>query len=73
MQDNWKCGCNFHSKIIRSIAVKEKDNYDQVTLTAKLFNEYGTKYAGRKGGYTRIVKIGERRGDGAMKVILELV
>ena len=42
-------------------------------LYACLFDEYAAKYASRKGGYTRIVKIGERRGDGAMKVILELV
>ena len=45
----------------------------KVDLTEKLFNEYGTKYADRKGGYTRIVKIGQRKGDGAMEVLLELV
>ena len=54
-------------------AAGKKAGTKKVDLTAKLFDEYGTKYAGRKGGYTRIVKIGERRGDGAMKVILELV
>ena len=54
-------------------AAGRKAGTKKVDLTAKLFDEYGTKYAGRKGGYTRIVKIGERRGDGAMKVILELV
>ena len=41
--------------------------------SGKICDEYAAKYASRKGGYTRIVKIGERRGDGAMKVILELV
>ncbi|MBQ2040886.1 MAG: 50S ribosomal protein L17, partial [Lachnospiraceae bacterium] len=35
--------------------------------------EYGAKYASRNGGYTRIVKIGQRKGDGAMEVLIELV
>ena len=42
-------------------------------LTEKLFTELGTKYTGRNGGYTRIVKIGQRKGDGALEVFLELV
>lgn len=45
----------------------------QVDLVAKLFDEYGTKYASRNGGYTRIIKIGQRKGDGALEVVLELV
>ncbi len=45
----------------------------EVDLVAKLFDEYGTKYANRNGGYTRIIKIGPRKGDGAMEVVLELV
>ena len=44
-----------------------------VDLTAKLFNEIATKYADRVGGYTRIIKLGQRRGDAAEVVILELV
>ena len=39
----------------------------------KLFKEIAPKYADRKGGYTRIVKIGLRKGDAAMEVLLELV
>lgn len=54
-------------------AAGKKAGTKKVDLTAKLFDEYAVKYATRNGGYTRIVKIGERRGDGAMKVILELV
>ena len=42
-------------------------------VTAKLFDEYAPKYAERNGGYTRIVKIAQRKGDAALKVVLELV
>ena len=45
----------------------------EVDLVAKLFDEYGVKYANRNGGYTRIIKIGQRKGGGAMAVVLELV
>ena len=45
----------------------------EVDLCAKLFDEIAPKYADRKGGYTRIVKIGLRKGDAAMEVLLELV
>lgn len=45
----------------------------EVDLVAKLFDEYGPKYANRNGGYTRIIKIGQRKGDGALQVVLELV
>ena len=50
-----------------------KKNTRKVDLVDKLFTEYGPKYANRNGGYTRIIKIGQRRGDGALEVILELV
>ncbi|RQD77456.1 MAG: 50S ribosomal protein L17 [Candidatus Syntrophonatronum acetioxidans] len=39
----------------------------------KLFNDYGPKYEDRQGGYTRVLKKGPRRGDGAPMVILEMV
>jgi large subunit ribosomal protein L17 len=45
----------------------------EVDMAAKLFDEIAPKYAGRNGGYTRIVKIGPRKGDAAMEVVLELV
>ena len=39
----------------------------------KLFKEIGPKYADRNGGYTRIVRIGPRRGDAAEMAIIQLV
>ena len=45
----------------------------QVDMVDKLFTEIAPKYANRSGGYTRIVKIGPRKGDAAMEVVLELV
>ena len=54
-------------------AAGKKAGTKKIDLTQKLFDEYGTKYAGRKGGYTRIIKIGQRKGDQALEVILELV
>ena len=50
-----------------------KRNTKKVDLPAKLFDEIAPKYTNRNGGYTRIVKIGLRKGDGAMEVLLELV
>lgn len=54
-------------------AAGRKKNTKQIDLVDKLFTEYGPKYADRNGGYTRIVKIGLRKGDAAMEVLLELV
>ena len=46
---------------------------DGKDITNKMFDEIAPKYADRNGGYTRIVKIGQRKGDGALEVVLELV
>lgn len=54
-------------------AAGKKAGTKKIDLTEKLFNEYATKYATRNGGYTRIIKISQRKGDQALEVILELI
>ena len=51
----------------------KKKNTVAVDMPKKMFEEIAPKYANRNGGYTRIVKIGQRKGDAAMEVLLELV
>ncbi|MGN0308537.1 MAG: bL17 family ribosomal protein [Lachnospiraceae bacterium] len=51
----------------------KKRDRKEVDLVAKMFDEIAPKYESRKGGYTRIIKIGQRKGDAAMEVVLELV
>lgn len=58
---------------VPTAAAGRKKNTKEVDLVAKLFDELAPKYASRKGGYTRIIKIGPRKGDAAMEVVLELV
>ena len=50
-----------------------KKGTKEADIVGKLFDEYAPKYASRNGGYTRIIKIGPRKGDAAMEVVLELV
>lgn len=45
----------------------------QRSAVTVLFNEIAPKYAGRQGGYTRVLKLGRRQGDGAELSVLELV
>jgi large subunit ribosomal protein L17 len=51
----------------------KKRNTKTVDVTDKLFDDIAPKYVSRNGGYTRIVKIGQRKGDAAMEVLIELV
>ena len=60
-------------KEVPTKAAGKKKNTKEINMTDKLFNEIAPKYVDRNGGYTRIIKIGPRKGDAAMEVVLELV
>ncbi len=51
----------------------KKAGTKQIDLVAKLFDDIAPKYVDRNGGYTRIIKLGQRKGDAAEEVVLELV
>ena len=60
-------------KVLYTVKEGQGKKASEVDMVAKLFDEIAPKYANRNGGYTRIVKIGARKGDGALEVVLELV
>ena len=60
-------------KIMNGLNKVKDENGKNIDLPAKLFDEIAPKYENRKGGYTRIIKLGQRRGDAAETVILQLV
>jgi large subunit ribosomal protein L17 len=64
---------NARRLMIKSLNKVKDAEGNPVDLTAKLFNEIAPKYAGKQGGYTSIVKLGQRRGDAAEVAILKLV
>ncbi len=64
---------NARKKIMKMVNKVKDENGKNIDLPSKLFNEIAPKYEGRVGGYTRIIKVGQRKGDAAVVVILELI
>ena len=60
-------------KEVPAKAAGKKANTKNVDMVEKLFTEIAPKYADRNGGSTRIIKNGQRKGDAAMEVLIELV
>ena len=58
---------------VPTTTVGKRKGTKTVDVASKVFDEIAPKYADRKGGYTRIIKIGPRKGDAAMEVVIELV
>ena len=64
---------NARRKMMTKINKVKDEEGTSIDLTNKLFNEIAPRYQTRVGGYTQIIKKGQRRGDGAETVILKLV
>ena len=64
---------NARRKMMRKLNKVKDSKGNNIDIPSMLFNEIAPKYEGRVGGYTRIVKAGPRRGDGAEVAILELI
>ena len=64
---------NARRKIMKKLNKVKDSEGNNIDLPSKLFNEIAPKYEGRVGGYTRIIKAGPRKGDGAEVAILQLV
>jgi len=63
----WGKRGDVHSRRLAIAALGDK------TLVHKVFDDIASRYEDRQGGYTRILKLGPRKGDGAPMVIMELV
>lgn len=64
---------NARKKIMKMVNKVKDEDGKNIDLPGKLFNEIAPKYTNNVGGYTRMIKVGPRKGDNAPMVILELL